>query len=164
MSISAPVYSEQYANSVAKPPTFNKSSDWGAKLRMSESKLTFTAAGFTTAAAGDISLIRMPAGRVRILPDLSRVICPQGTSTSDLDIGYGAYVGMDNVAVVASPAALDGSIDVGGGAIDAALSLPANGELVIESKSGFDIVCSFDTAASPASGDMYVRIAYMQGN
>lgn len=164
MSISAPVYSTQYSNYVTSPMTANKPSDWGAKLRCSEAKLTFTAAGYTTASAGDISLIRMPAGRVRILSDLSRIIIPAGTSTSDFDLGYGAYVGADNVAVVADPNALDDSVDVGGGAIDAAPTLPANGELVIESRSGFDIVCSFDTANSPASGDMYVRIVYMQGN
>jgi hypothetical protein len=164
MAISAPAYSAQYVNANTKPPTYNKPSDWGAKLRASVAKLTFTAAGFTTAAAGDITLIRMPAGRVRILTDLSWVVCPAGTATSDLDIGIGAYVGMDNVAVVAAPIALADSLDVGGAAIDAALTLPLFGELVVESKAGFDIVCSFDTANSPATGDMYVRIVYMQGN
>jgi hypothetical protein len=164
MAISAPVQSEQYVNFASKPPTMVKPSDWNSKLRHWQSKLTFTAAGFTTAALGDIALIRMPAGRVRILVDLCRVICPVATATSDLDIGVSAYVGVDNVAVALSGNALADSLDVGGGALDQALPLPANGELVIESRSGFDIVCSFDTANSPASGDMYVRIVAQVGN
>lgn len=164
MAISAPANSTQYANSIAKPPTANKPSDWGAKLRCSQSTLTFTAAGFTTAAAGDLALIRMPAGRVRILTDLSRIICPAGTATSDLDVGIGTYTGMDGVAVAAAPIALADSLDVGGAAIDAAPVLPTNGELLVESVSGFNIVASFDTANSPASGDMIVRIVFMQGN
>src|SRR5690349_20878097 len=99
MAISAPAKSTQYTNYSASPRTFVPSSDWGSKLRASWAKLTFTAAGFTSASAGDISLIRMPAGPVRILVDQSWIVCPQGTATSDLDIGYGAYTGADGVAV-----------------------------------------------------------------
>jgi hypothetical protein len=164
MAISAPAKSTQYTNYTASPQTFVKPSDWGAKLKASHAKLTFTAAGSTTAAAGDISLIRMPAGRVRILSDLCRVICPAGTATSDLDIGYGSYTGQDGVAVSGDGDALAASVDVGGGAIDAAFSLPANGILEIDSRDGFDIVCSFDTADSPATGDMLVTVVYMIGS
>jgi hypothetical protein len=106
----------------------------------------------------------MPAGPVRILVDQSWIVCPQGTATSDLDIGYGAYTGADGVAVVADENALADSVDVGGGAIDQALTLPAVGYLEINSASGFDIVCSFDTANSPASGDLTIYIVYMVGN
>ena len=73
MAISAPVVSSQYSNYAASPRTFVPAVDWGSKLRASFAKLTFTAAGFTSAAAGDIQLIRMPAGPVRILRMLSQV-------------------------------------------------------------------------------------------
>ena len=99
MAISAPAKSAQYTNYTASPQTFVPSSDWGSKIRASFSKLTFTAAGFTTAALGDIALIRMPAGPVRIFPDLCRLVCPVGTVTSDLDIGISAYKGADGVTV-----------------------------------------------------------------
>jgi hypothetical protein len=36
--------------------------------------------------------------------------------------------------------------------------------LEVNSQAGFDIVCSFDTANSPAAGDMYVTVVYMVGN
>lgn len=136
--------------------------DWGSKVRVSFAKLTFTAAGFTTAAAGDISLIRMPAGKVRILGDLSRVICPVGTATSDLDIGAGAYKDNAGATVALSGAVFAGSIDVGGGAINQALATGAVFEY--ETQDGFDIVASFDTANSPAAGDLIVAIAYQIGN
>ena len=164
MAISAPAKSAQYTNYTASPQTFVPSSDWGSKLRASFCKLTFTAAGFTTAALGDIALIRMPPGVVRILPDLCRLVCPAGTASSDLDIGISAYKGIDGVTVALAGIALADSLDVGGGALDQTLPLPAIGLLEVNSQAGFDIVCSFDTANSPASGDMYLNVVYMVGN
>lgn len=165
MAISAPVVSTQYANFTAKPPTLNFAYDWGAKLRASEGKLTFTAAGFTSAAAGDLQLIRMPPGKIRILSDLCRIMCPQGTATSTLDVGLGAYTKTSDGSTVAlAGAQLASALAVGAGIIDQTVPLPAVGLLEIESTTGFDIVASFATANSPASGDLIVIIAYMQGN
>jgi hypothetical protein len=165
MAISAPAKSSQYTDFTAKPQTFVPSSDWGSKLRASFCKLTFTAAGFTTAALGDISLIAMPPGAVRIFPDLCRLVCPVGTATSDLDIGFSAYTNAAGVAVALAGIALADSLDVGGGALDQTLPLPAVASMIeVNSQAGFDIVCSFDTANSPAAGDMYLTIVYMIGN
>jgi hypothetical protein len=164
MAITAPAKSSQYTDFTAKPQTFVPSSDWGSKLRASFCKLTFTAAGFTTAALGDISLIAMPPGAVRIFPDLCRLICPAGTATSDLDIGIAAYTNAAGTAVALAGIALADSLDVGGGALDQALPLPTNGFLEVNSQAGFDIVCSFDTANSPAAGDMYLTVVYQIGN
>lgn len=163
MSISAPVKSTQFTNATASPITFVKPSDWGAKVKASYCILTFTAAGYTTASAGDISLIKLPPGRIRLLVDLCRLVCPQGTSTSDLDIGWAAYR-KDGAVVAADEDGLGASIDVGGGAIDAALTLPAVGSKVFDSDAGVDIVCSFDTANSPASGDLELILVYMTEN
>jgi hypothetical protein len=165
MAISAPAYSGEYAGYIASPTVAVNAYSWGAKLRNSFCKLTFTAAGFTTAALGDITLIRMPAGKVRIYSDLCRIICPAGTATSDLDVGYGAYTKRDGSAGTLLGNAFADSLDVGGAAIDAAFTKPTTVKfLEIDSQSGFDIVCSFDTANSPASGDMYVWVVYSQGN
>ena len=164
MAISAPAKSSQYTDFTASPRTFVPSSDWGSKLRSSHAKLTFTAAGFTTAALGDISLIRMPAGPVRILSDLCRLVCPAGTATSDLDIGIGPYTNVAGATVALAGIALADSLDVGGGALDQTLPLPTNGILEVHSAAGFDIVASFDTANSPASGDLLINIVYQVGN
>jgi hypothetical protein len=163
MAISVPSKSAQYTDYTASPKVMVKPTDWGSTIRASYAKLTFTAAGFTTAAAGDIGLIRMPAGRVRILPDLSRVVCPIGTATSDLDVGYGAHVGLDGVAVALDGDAFVASADVGAAAIDAAFDAATVLGLEFTSQAGFDIVCSFDTANSPAAGDLIVVVAYQLG-
>ncbi|UOF78782.1 hypothetical protein [Caudoviricetes sp.] len=163
MAISAPSKSSQYTDYATNNAKVAPN-DWGSKLRTSFSKLTFTAAGFTTAAAGDIQMVRMPAGKVRILVDQCRLICPAGTALSDLDVGVSAYTKMDGSTQALAGAALADSLDVGAGALDQALPLPTNGLYEVESASGFDIVCSFDTANSPASGDMYLWIVYQQGN
>jgi hypothetical protein len=163
MAINEPQYSTEYGNYSVSPRKKNKPEVWGSKLRSSTCTLTFTAAGYTTATTGDVALLRLPAGRIRLFPDLSRLICAQGTSTSDLDIGWAAYT-TEGVAVVADENGLGDSIDVGGGAIDAALTLPAGAWKEFISDSGVDIVCSFDTANSPASGDLQLLLVYSQGN
>ena len=163
MAISAPTKSSQYTNLSAVPPVLNDGLDH-AGLKSCFGKLTFTAAGFTTAAAGDLKLQRMPAGKVRIHVDKSRVVCPVGTATSDLDIGIGAYIKTDGTVQTLQGAILADSLDVGGGAIDQVLPLPTGGYLEVESKDGFDIVASFDTANSPASGDLVVEICYQKAS
>lgn len=163
MAISAPVYSTQYADYVANPTVKVKGSDWGAKLRTSYAKLTFTAAGFTTAAAGDIKLIKLPPGRVRLYAGLSWLQCPQGTATSDLDVGWAAYTNQAGEAVAASGAGIANSLDVGGAAINEDLNSVAQ-YFEFDSQSGVDIVCSFDTANSPASGDLVMSLVYAIGN
>jgi len=164
MAISVPSKSAQYTNYAASPRVMNDARDWGSKVRVSYAKLTFTEAGFTTAAAGDIKLIRMPPGKVRILSDLSRLLCPAGTATSDLDIGIGAYKNNAGTVVALDGIALADSLDVGAGALDQALPLPTGGFLEVESQEGFDVVASFDTANSPATGDFVLAIAYQIGN
>ncbi len=164
MAISVPSKSTQYTNFSAKPRVMNDARDWGSKVRVSYAKLTFTAAGFTTAAAGDIQLLRMPPGKVRILSDLSRLVCPIATALSDLDVGIGSYKDNAGAVVALNGIALADSLDVGGAAIDQALPLPTGGFLEVESQEGFDIVASFDTANSPAAGDLVIAIAYQIGN
>lgn len=112
--------------------------------------LTFTAAGFTTAALGDLKVGRIPAGRWLIRTDLSRLNCPAGTATSDLDLGLAAFVKPDGTTQALQGALLADSLDVGGGAINQNLSAVA--PQIVDSRDGIDVVASFDTANSPAAG------------
>lgn len=164
MAISVPSKSAQYVQYSASPMQMVKPTEWGAVKRASVGKLTFTAAGFTTAAAGDLQLIRMPAGRIRILERESLIVCPAGTATADLDVGYGSYRDQNGVLVAGDGDGFAASLDVGGGAINAAF----NATGVIDgrefySQDGFDIVASVDTANSPASGDLIVLVTYLIG-
>jgi hypothetical protein len=155
----SPSKSEQYAKYDAQPRQYVPSSDWGSKLRYSFGKITFTAAGQGTA-----QMVRLPAGRVRVLSDLSRIICPAGTTTSDLHVGYGPYTKQDGTAVARVDNAFANDLDVGGGAIDQPFPLPAEGFIEFDSRDGVDIEIMIDTANGPASGNAYVMVAFMQGN
>jgi len=155
-------YTRSVVGPFSTPPVKEKPGDWGAKIRATYEKLTFTAAGFTTASLGDIPLFYLPPGNIRLLGDLGRLICPAGTSTSDLDIGYGAYVKQDGTAVNADYDGIGASLDVGGGALDQDLDDIGN-YLEFDTVGGLLIGCSFDTANSPASGDLIVLFVYMLG-
>lgn len=161
MSISAPTKSTQETNRTATPPVLNEGRDLGP-LKIMFGKLTFTAAGYTTASAGDLALGQLPAGQVRVYSHLSRVICPQGTGGADLDLGWGAYVKDDGTAGTANEDGIAASLDVGGAAIDQDLDDIAD-HFEFNSKTGVPIVASFDTANSPASGDLIVQLVYSEG-
>jgi hypothetical protein len=155
-----PLHSSQYlAAKVTEPRSAVHGSDWGGKLRMSYGKITFTAAGTGTA-----KMVTLPAGRKIILTDLCRFICPAGTSTADAHNGFTAYTQPDGTAVSADDNAFLDNSDIGGGAIDSAFVLPADGVFVLDSVQAVDIELMIDTANSPASGDAYVVVVYAEDN
>lgn len=161
MAISQPVQSAQYAAQSGVYDPYQAVNP-GNPLYELVATLIFTAAGFTSAAAGDIALLRLPPGFLRIRPEMCRIVCPAGTATSDLDIGIAAYTKTDGTTQSANHNALADSLDVGGGALDQRLPLLIAGGLTVDSRSGADIVCSFDTANSPASGVLILSIVYQR--
>jgi hypothetical protein len=161
MAISAPTKTTQETNRTATPPVLNEARDH-SDLKIAYGKLTFTSAGFTTASAGDLGLLRLPGGQIRIYGHLSRIICPIGTATSDLDLGWAAYNKEDGTTGSADGDGIAASLDVGGAAIDEDLDSVAD-VFEFNTKDGLSIVASFDTANSPSSGDLIILIAYTIG-
>lgn len=163
MAISAPTTSTRYPADAMSRFEPGKPVNEGNPLFELIGSLTFTAAGFTTAAAGDLKLLRLPPGKLRIRLDLSRVVCPAGTATADLDLGLAAYTLPSGATQSLQGSILADSLDVGGGALSQNLpGNPAAGSIVVESKDGVDVVASFDTANSPASGVLKVTIVYQR--
>lgn len=163
MAISAPTVSREYLAQTGSPFTPGKSGvAVGLALYKLEGSIIFTAAGFTSAAAGDLALLRLPPGRIRIYLELCRLTCPAGTVNSDLDIGLGAYTKTSDRSTQALQGSLlADSLDVGGGAL--AQNLPGNPaatSIVVDSVEGVDVVASFDTANSPSSGVLRLVIVY----
>lgn len=150
-----PSTSDQYTDYAAEPVEQVSASDWSATVASAVGTLTFTAAGTGTA-----QMIRLPAGRKLIFPDLCRIICPIGTATSDLHVGHTAYTEPDGTAVAADDNAFADNLDVGGAAIDAAFSLPAGAYFEMDSTGAVDIEVMFDTANSPAAGTMTILVVY----
>jgi len=158
----APLKSSDYTLFTATPRTLIPAYKWGGKMRVASGALTFTAAGAT----GTAKMCRLPAGKVRVYQNLCRIVCPIGTATADLHVGYAAYVsGATGLAVVADDNFFADNLDVGGAAIDAAFTLPLVTPFSdFDSADGIDIEIMVDTAASPAAGICYVVVVFTQGN
>lgn len=159
MAISVPTRSAQFTDDLYYLTT---PVNPGTPVFVMQAVLTFTAAGFTSAAAGDISLLRLPAGNIRILRDLSFLKCPVGTATSDLDIGLAAFTKADGSNQALQGILFADSLDVGGGALEQVLPLPDAESVLVNSLNGVVVVCSFDTANSPAAGTLILKLAYQR--
>lgn len=158
MAAFAPLHAAEWLQFVSVPPQYPHSYKWGGKLHGFSASLTFTGAGTGTA-----KMFRLPAGKLRIFPDQSRVVCPVGTATADLHIGYASYVNEAGTTVAASANAFADNLDVGGGALDQAWPLPAVGYLDVHSQRGIDIEVLIDTANSPAAGELFLLCVFQRG-
>ena len=119
------------------------------------------------AAAGDatstVKLRRLPAGLVYFFPFLSRFTCSDIGSNGTIDIGHGAYVGFDGVAVNASTALFDDDVDVSGQANQAAMgsdyveATTANTGAFkkFESQAGVDILVTVNTSTIAAAAQIH---------
>lgn len=151
-----PLHSSQYLTSITKPIQRVDGSEWGGTLKASIGQLTFTAAGQGTA-----KMITLPAGRKIIFPYLSQVFCPAGSTNADLHVGYSAYVEPDGDAVVADDNAFLDNADLGA-EVDTVLLLPDADYIIIDSVRAVDIEVMIDTANSPASGELSLKIVWAQ--
>jgi len=100
--------STQYANTVATPPVKNAAYDAGSP------KVFYF--NHKQAAAGDanslVNLVKLPAGKYRILLDQS-VICTSDLGTGNtLDVGHTGYTNFDGTAVTADEDAFISAADV----------------------------------------------------
>lgn len=98
-------YSDQMTNIVTVPSVKNPVSDVTGKLRVAY--FSWAKSAVAGEAADVVELVRLPAGRVRLLGDLSGVYHNMTTASQAVDIGWKAYTGLDGVAVVADPNGLD---------------------------------------------------------
>ena len=130
--------STQYANNIATPPVKNASYDEFAKQRT----YYFT---HTQVGAGDanslVNLVKIPAGKYRLLKTESRFVCSAFGAARTLDIGYLAYTKSDGTAVVAS---IDTILD--GADVSAAANLGAgtnalgtDPSMILDSRDGITI-------------------------
>ena len=93
--------STQYARTVATPSKKVTVPDWHARLRFMFFEF---AQGSSAGDAGSIArLIRLPAGRCRVILPLSRLSCTAMGSSRTMDLGWEAYTNEDGTAVVADP-------------------------------------------------------------
>ncbi len=124
--------------------------DWG-RMMVAYYKYTHAAG----AGQGEINLLLLPAGKLRIFSDLCRSITDDMGASATMDIGYRAY----NDPEATTPAVVEDDnyfLDdaaVGAGARDEAWLLPAAGIGLFNTKSGLEIFASID-AGNIEDGDV----------
>ena len=102
--------STQFANINAVPPVALAPSEHHGRLRIAFFDwLNGSVAGD---AGGVVSVVRLPAGKVRLLGRLSSIYHDMTTGGNTIDIGWLAYTDIDGEAVAADPDGLDDGIDV----------------------------------------------------
>lgn len=102
--------SVQYENVATDlPREMNPVSSWGGKVQIAYFQHDQSGAGEVTS---DVALVKLPAGRVRVLLPLSSAYINWTTGSATLDLGWDAYTGLDGVAVAADPDGLIDGLDV----------------------------------------------------
>lgn len=153
-------YSDQIANvDRSSPNAKNEADAWSGKLRVAY----FTA---TQVGAGDAAsiqyLVKMPAGRVRIIPALSRITNSAFGASRVLDVGHGGYTNKSGTAVPASANYLANDIDVSAAANNAfATTTSADPTYLIESRGGFTIQSVVAGGTIPDAATLKGYIVYI---
>lgn len=160
--------SVQYENVFTDAPVnMNPASDVGGVLKFAYFQHDQSGAGEATST---VALLKLPAGRVRVLLPLSSAYVNWTTGSATLDLGWDAYTGLDGVAVLADPDGLSDGIDVesagffnlGAYATAPAAIKATGGTKEFVSKTG--IVIRATSPGAIASGDDLVGyIAYVVG-
>jgi len=90
-------------------------------------------------------MLTLPAGRIRIYPDLCRYTASQQDTDADLHIGHRAYVNEAGTAVAEDDNEWLDSADVAGGALDAVIGDGGTTLNQYESRSGIIVYMMIDT-------------------
>lgn len=151
--------STQYARTVATPSKKVTVPDWHARLRFMFFEF---AQGSSAGDAGSIArLIRLPAGRCRVILPLSRLSWTAMGSSRTMDLGWEAYTNEDGTAVVADPNGLDDGIDTSGaGNVIPGGTIGVHETKLFDSQDGVVITAQINDASLPAADTIDGWFAY----
>tara|TARA_R110000787_G_scaffold36047_4_gene92216 strand:+ start:1591 stop:2082 length:492 start_codon:yes stop_codon:yes gene_type:complete len=152
-----PSSSVQHALQVAGGGNANVS-DVGAGLRIGYFNYVHTAT--SGAGTGEINLVTLPFGRVRIYSTLSKIFTSVFATSADLHIGYRAHTDLDGAAVALDANAFLDNADVAGGAINSAFLLPTGGYIELNSQDGIVIYALVDAGNIEAADTIAGWVAY----
>jgi len=112
-----------------------------------------------------IELVKLPAGRIRVLGNESSMYRSALGTGVTLDVGWAAYTDFAGDAVVADPDGLDDGVDVAAAGTaslgSVAAVLAEAGSKVFESQEGVVINATIGVAVIPAAGKLKGYIAYV---
>lgn len=118
-----------------------------------------------TAATGTIYFVKLPPGKIRILPGLSSFLCSNMAGGANISIGTAAYTASNGAAVSAATAALKAVGLVNACVLANSYNIMANVAntgLLLDSQSGVDITGTVTDANTAANGTYSGYITYVQ--
>lgn len=127
---------------------------------------TYTFPSALGATAHTIYFAALPAGKIQIIPHLSKLYADDADANADLHLGFDAYVGVDGVTVAADDNFWMDNVDVGTAAINAVWTgvtgITAAGALDVEFNTlrGLIPTVMIDTADSNAGDVIRLHIVY----
>lgn len=134
------------------------------KAAYDNAKMMYAAFEYVHAAGagtGEINLVTLPNGKVKVYPSLSRIDASAMASNADLHLGHRAYTESDGTAVVEDDNEFLDNADAGGGAIGSAFLLPA-APTVYDTKEGLEIYAMVDTGNIEDGDTISGWVAYTQ--
>ena len=112
-----------------------------------------------------IQLVKLPAGRVRVLGRESNMYRSALGTGVTLDVGWAAYTNFSGTAVAADPDGLDDGVDVAAAGVarlgSVAAVLAEAESKVFESQEGVILTGTIGAAVIPAAGKIKGYIAYV---
>lgn len=97
------------------------------------------------AGTGEIDLVMLPAGNIKVWPSLCRIDATQMVLNATMDIGHRAYTQPDGTVVAEDDAEFLNDAAVGAGVVGSAFLLPT-APTVYSTNSGLEVFASIDTA------------------
>lgn len=132
---------------------------WMGRVRIMH--FTFTQG----AAAGDANsiarLVKLPAGKVRVLGGMSKIYFSAFGASRVLDVGYDAYVDDNGDDVSADLDALANNINVASAGDSDIDNNTADGTLLLESREGVEIQAQVAGGTIPAAATLKGYIAFV---
>jgi len=150
----------EYTNLTATPPTIQDKTVLGGQVAIAYFTHDQSGAGDATSS---VAVVKLPAGRVRILGAMSNVYVNWTTASATLDCGWDAYTDFGGTAVAADPDGIDDGVSVDtAGSISLGSALTATGNTkVFESQSGVTIRLTSQDVAIADGNDAVGYIAYV---
>jgi hypothetical protein len=140
-----PVSAEPYASQHGA----NKANKKDAGLAVFAAPFSYThAAG---AGTGEVNLITLTPGKIRVFPQLSRIAISQMVATADFHLGHRAYYNSAGTLVPEDDDEFMANVDVGGGAIAETTWAAVTGATLTtdaeyDTRDGLTIYAMIDTA------------------
>ena len=154
-------YTDQYTESyVTIPAKVPETHEWMGRFRIGF--FTFTQGSSAGDAGSYAYLIKLPAGKVRLMLSMSRVHSSALGSSRTMDLGWTAYTDDDGDAVAADPNGLDDGVDVSSAVAFAPAGTVGTHETkLFESKEGVVLTAQVNDGTLPAAATIGGHFVYV---